>query len=52
VERRGNEKDSQVNSEIYNAAGHSLAVKRFEQRLRVNKKLRHLTDQVDKALRL
>ena len=29
-----------------------LAVKRFEQRLLVNKKLRHLTDQVDKALRL
>jgi hypothetical protein len=29
-----------------------LGVKRFEQRRRVNKKLRHLTDQVDKALRL
>ena len=29
-----------------------LGVKRFEQRLLVNKKLRHLTDQVDKALRL
>src|SRR5258708_38972948 len=29
-----------------------LVVKCFEQRLLVNKKLRHLTDQVDKALRL
>jgi hypothetical protein len=29
-----------------------LGVKRFEQRLLVNKKLRHLSDQVDKALRL